>query len=77
VRLPYYPFDNNAAEREIRMIKLRQKVSGCKRTLSGAQQFCTIRSYLATAAKHTINLLDALTQLAAGRPWLPETAPAT
>lgn len=72
-----YPFDNNAAEREIRMIKLRQKVSGCMRTLAGAQQFCTIRSYLATAAKHTINLLDALTQLAAGRPWLPETAPAT
>ena len=67
-----YPFDNNAAEREIRMVKLRQKVSGCMRTLAGAQQFCAIRSYLATAAKHTINLLDALTQLAAGRPWLPE-----
>ena len=47
------------------------------RTLAGAQQFCTIRSYLATADKHAINLLDALTQLAAGRPWLPETQPAT
>jgi transposase len=66
------PFDNNAAEREIRMIKLRQKVSGSMRTLVGAQQFCTIRSYLATAAKHQINLFDALTRLAAGHPWLPE-----
>ena len=72
-----YPFDNNAAEREIRMVKLRQKVSGGMRTLIGAQQFCAIRSYLATAAKHTINLLDALTALAAGHPWLPETQPAT
>ena len=69
-----YPFDNNAAEREIRMVKLRQKVSGCLRTLTGAQQFCAIRSYLATAAKHGLNLLDALTRLAAGDPWLPETA---
>jgi transposase len=68
-----YPFDNNPAEREIRMVKLRQKVSGCMRTLAGAQQFCAIRSYLATAAKHGLNLLDALTHLAAGDPWLPTT----
>lgn len=72
-----YPFDNNAAEREIRMVKLRQKISGCMRTLVGAQQFCAIRSYLATAAKHSLNLLDALTRLTAGRPWLPEGAPTT
>ncbi len=71
------PFDNNAAEREIRMVKLRQKVSGCMRTRTGAQQFCAIRSYLATAAKHAINQLDALTHLAAGDPWSPETLPAT
>lgn len=69
-----YTFDNNAAEREVRMVKLRQKVSGCMRTLAGAQQFCAIRSYLATAAKHSINLLDPLTRLAAGDPWLPATS---
>jgi hypothetical protein len=36
------------------MIKIRQKISGCLRTLAGAEQFCVIRSYLATTAKHGI-----------------------
>src|SRR5205823_14720702 len=65
------PADNNGSERDIRMIKLRQKVSGCLRTLTGAQQFCAIRSYLSTAAKHGKRLLDPLVMLAEGRPWLP------
>lgn len=65
------PFDNNAAEREIRMIKVRQKVSGCLRTLTGAETFCAIRSYLATAAKHGINFFESLTMLAERQPWLP------
>ena len=68
------PFTNNAAEGEIRMIKVRQKVSGCQRTLTGAQQFCAIRSYLATARKHTVTFFDALVYLAEGRPWLPTAA---
>ncbi|MEU8804885.1 IS66 family transposase [Spirillospora sp. NPDC048819] len=68
------PFDNNAAEREIRMVKLRQKVSGCLRTLTGARQFTAIRSYLATTAKNGLGLLDALTELTRGRLWLPATA---
>jgi len=69
---PKVAFTNNSAEREIRMIRLRQKVSGCMRTLAGAQQFATIRSYLATTAKNGINALDALVRLAQGQPWLPE-----
>ena len=65
------PPDNNGSERDIRMIKLRQKVSGCLRTLTGAKQFCAIRSYLSTAAKHDMNFFDTLVMLAEGRPWLP------
>jgi transposase len=65
------PPDNNGSERDIRMIKLRQKVSGCLRSLTGARQFCAIRSYLSTAAKHSRNSFDTLVMLAEGRPWLP------
>ncbi len=65
------PPDNNGSERDIRMIKLRQKVSGCLRTLAGATQFCAIRSYLSTAAKHGRNFFDTLVMLAESRPWLP------
>jgi transposase len=65
------PPDNNGAERDIRMIKLRQKVSGCLRTLTGARQFCAIRSYLSTAAKHGRTFHDTLVMLAEGQPWMP------
>lgn len=65
------PPDNNGSERDIRMVKLRQKVSGCLRTLTGAKQFCAIRSYLSTAAKHGQRLFDVLVMLVEGRPWLP------
>ena len=68
------PFDNNAAEREVRMGKLRIKVSGCMRSMAGAEAFCAIRSYLSTAAKHGIGKLDALTQATSGTPWVPEIA---
>jgi hypothetical protein len=73
-RDPRVPFDNNAAEREIRMSKLRIKVSGCMRSMAGAETFCAIRSYLSTAAKHDIGMLDALTGAASGSAWVPETA---
>jgi transposase len=65
------PPDNNGSECDIRMIKLRQKVSGCLRTLTGARQFCAIRSYLSTAAKHGLSFFDALVMLTEGQPWIP------
>ena len=65
------PADNNGSERDIRMTKLRQKVSGCLRTLTGAKHFCAIRSYLSTTAKHGRHFFEALVMLAEGRPWLP------
>jgi transposase len=69
------PFDNNQAERDLRMIKVQQKVSGSWRTLTGAQRFARIRSYISTIRKHGINPLTALRDLFDGRPWmLPETA---
>ena len=67
------PFDNNEAERVIRMSKLRIKVSGCMRSMTGAGIFCAIRTYIATAARHGINPLDALTLAAQGTPWMPGT----
>jgi len=69
---PIIPFDNNLAERDIRMVKIRQKISGCLRTLTGAQHFAAIRSYTATAGKNNINIYQALVQLAEGQPWLPQ-----
>ena len=68
------PPDNNGSERDIRMVKLRQKVSGCLRTLTGARQFCAIRSYLSTAAKHDMTFFDALVMLTEGQPWMPALA---
>jgi transposase len=68
------PPDNNGCERDIRMTKLRQKVSGCLRTLTGARQFCAIRSYLSTAAKHGRSLFDVLVMLTENRPWIPSAA---
>ena len=65
------PFDNNPAERDIRMVKVKQKVSGCMRTLAGAQDFAAMRSYLATAAKHGRRPFDVLTELTSGNVWIP------
>jgi hypothetical protein len=65
------PPDNNGTERDIRMAKLKQKISGCLRTMTGARQFCAIRSYLSTAAKHGLAFFDALVMLAEGEPWIP------
>ena len=54
------------------MIKLQQKISGCWRTNTGADQFLALRAYLTTARKHGRHILDALTHLAAHDPWIPK-----
>jgi len=64
---------NNLAERDIRMIKLQQKISGCWRTLTGAEQFLALRAYLSTAAKNDHPIVQAITALATRDPWLPAT----
>ncbi|HIK17958.1 MAG TPA: transposase [Leptolyngbyaceae cyanobacterium M33_DOE_097] len=62
------PFDNNQAERDIRMMKLKQTISGGFRSAVGAQFFDSIRGYLSTLKKQGHPLLDALEQLFLGHP---------
>lgn len=65
------PFDNNLAERDVRMIKVKQKISGAFRTQSGAETFCTIRGYISTVRKHDHNVIDAIQDAFMGNPFIP------
>ena len=71
------PFTNNEAERDLRMAKLQQKISGTFRSEGGAQRFAAIRSYIETGRKHGHNPLDLLIQLFNGNPWMIPSPAAT
>jgi transposase len=68
---PTVPFTNNQAEQDIRMMKVKQKISGGFRTLRGAQIFARIRGYLSTCRKQGCNLWAACYQVVIGRPFMP------
>jgi transposase len=64
----FVPFDNNQAERDLRMIKVKTKVSGCFRTKKGAQDYLDIMSYVSTAKKHGSSAYNAIKNAVAGTP---------
>jgi transposase len=65
------PFDNNQSERDLRMMKLRQKISGTFRSFQALVNFCRIRGYVSTARKNGLNALDALQRVFLGNPFVP------
>lgn len=71
IRYPHVPFDNNLAERDLRMMKVKQKISGGFRTWAGAELFAAIRTYLSTARKQGISMLWAAQLALLDSPFIP------
>jgi transposase len=69
------PFDNNQAERDLRMLKVQQKISGTFRDAAGAAAFCRIRGYISTLRKQARHVLTALEQTFLGHPPMPTLEP--
>jgi transposase len=65
------PFDNNQAERDLRMLKVKQKVSGCFRIETGAEEFCQMRSYVSTMKKQGYEIMEAIKSVYAGKVLMP------
>jgi transposase len=65
------PFDNNQAERDLRMLKVKQKVSGCFRTEGGAEEFCRLRSYVSTMKKQGHGIMEAIKIVYIGETIMP------
>lgn len=67
------PFDNSQAERDIRMMKVQQKISGTFRSVDGAKTFCRIRGYISTARKNSLSVIDAIQAAFEGNPFTIST----
>lgn len=65
------PFDNNQAERDLRMLKVKQKISGCFRTERSAAEFCRLRGYVSTMKKQGHSVKETIKSLFAGKVLMP------